>query len=315
MHYLFSGSRLHSLRLKISRWEPLQTINRYILNTIVLATIMTSAVGQTVAAFAGADATTQGSWKGKYGSDGYLVIGESTKLPGYLPPFGPKGALDYSWVSSTYGWAASTTDIRALQKSTATDRIAAAWYSEAFSLDLPFSDHATHLVAVYCLDWDHVGRAQTVDVLDANTGAILNTQSLTSFGAGTYLVWNLSGHVRLRFSQTAAGLNAVVSGIFFGGATAPTCSVTKIPNGLPAFTVLCKGAADNNSTLYYANTDGSQTTQIYGIDGLVCLAYINGKSVPWTVPLPSPITVQAASAVFQCSGSTGTPTQSVITWP
>jgi hypothetical protein len=50
--------------------------------------------------------------------------------------------------------------------------------------------------------------------LDPN-GNVLNTQSLTSsFNGGVYLVWNVTGHVKLRVTLTA-GANPVASGLFF----------------------------------------------------------------------------------------------------
>ena len=70
-----------------------------------------------------------------------------------------------------------------------------------------------HQVAFYFVDWDSYGRNLRVQVLDtANT--VLDTQNLTSFASGTYLVWQLSGHVKLRVTNLGAG-NPVLSGIFF----------------------------------------------------------------------------------------------------
>lgn len=75
-----------------------------------------------------------------------------------------------------YIWAASTSDVRGLQKASSPgDRIAATWYaSGSFTIDLNFNDGAQHQLAVSCLDWDlgagwAVGRVQTVSVLDAAT--------------------------------------------------------------------------------------------------------------------------------------------------
>jgi hypothetical protein len=106
--------------------------------------------------------------------------------------------------------------VRALQKlSNPTDRIAATWYSgNPFIIDTNITDSASHQVALYCLDWDSANRQQTIDVLDSN-GAVLNTQTLTtSFNGGVYLVWNVTGHVKFRVTSSA-GVNAVVSGLFF----------------------------------------------------------------------------------------------------
>ena len=70
---------------------------------------------------------------------------------------------------------------------------------------------------MYFLDWDLSGRIQTVEILDAGSGAVLNTQTLSDFGSGKYLVWDLKGNVRVRLTKVS-GFNAVLSGLFFGPA-------------------------------------------------------------------------------------------------
>jgi hypothetical protein len=66
------------------------------------------------------------------------------------------------------------------------------------------------------VDWDNNGRVETVQIVDANTGAVLDTRNLSNFANGTYLIWNLSGHVRVNVTwTTGSGTNAVVSGVFF----------------------------------------------------------------------------------------------------
>ena len=81
-------------------------------------------------------------------------------------------------------------------------------------MDLNITDGNTHQVALYCVDWDTFVRRERVDVLDGN-GNLLDTQNLnSSFHNGVYLVWNLSGHVKLRVTLTG-GANAVASGLFF----------------------------------------------------------------------------------------------------
>ena len=53
------------------------------------------------------DTTTQGTWIGTYGAQGYDVVGGPSSLPGYATVT-PSG-------QSTYVWTASSTDPRALQ--------------------------------------------------------------------------------------------------------------------------------------------------------------------------------------------------------
>ena len=164
------------------------------------------------ASFVGTDATTSGSWKTSYGSDGENVIADSAAYPSYV-------SVTPSGISS-YTWSASTTDSRAAQKvASSTDRIAACWYAAgALSLDLKFNDAATHRAAFYLLDYDGYGggRTERIDILDSNTGAVLATQSASAFTGGKYQVWNLSGHVVVRITNTNGASNAVISGLFFG---------------------------------------------------------------------------------------------------
>jgi len=157
------------------------------------------------------DAATQGNWKSKYGADGYTVIGDSTVNPSYVTP---------SSTGFQYVWPSSTTDVRALQKAGASDRVAATWYSVgSFIIDLNFTDSAAHQVAIYCDDWDNYGpRVQTLDVLDTNSN-VIDTHTLSNFSNGQYLVWNITGHVKIR-ATTAQG-DAVIQGLFFGGAASP----------------------------------------------------------------------------------------------
>ena len=114
--------------------------------------------------------------------------------------------------------------------SSPTDRIAGCWYSAAspsFTVDLNFSDTAMHQVAFYFVDWDSGGRSLRVQMLDANN-VLLDTQNLTSFVNGEYLVWKLTGHVKLQVTNLG-GANPVLSGIFFGAATGNSVTVAPSP--------------------------------------------------------------------------------------
>ena len=155
------------------------------------------------------DTTTAGSWKGVYGADGYNIINDTASYPAYVSAT-PSG-------NASYTWASSTTDARAMQKgSSASDRVAACWYSSgSWNIDLRFNDSGTHQVALYLLDWDnYFGRSERVDILDANN-TLLDSRSVSGFVNGEYLVWNLSGHVIVRITNTNAASNGVLSGILF----------------------------------------------------------------------------------------------------
>lgn len=159
------------------------------------------------AQFLKTDATTQGSWTGVYGSSGYNVIGENAAYPSDLTVT-PGG-------ETFYLWAGSTTDARALQTApSSTARVAATWDTyTSFTVGLAFNDTAQHQIAIYSLDWDRLGRTQTISILDGTTNAVLDSRSITNFGNGLYLVWKVTGHVILQVTNT--GPNAVISGLFF----------------------------------------------------------------------------------------------------
>jgi hypothetical protein len=178
-----------------------------------------------LAAFVGVDATAQGTWRGVYGSQGYLLAPNDKQHPYSSIP-------DYASVhvneATTSIWDGSTNDPRALQKPGNSDRIAASWRSGgAFNVDLALSDGQTHRIALYFLDWDGSGapngRVERVDAEDATTGATFNSQTLgqasgdantaNRFTTGKYLIWNIRGHVR--FTITNLNSNAALSGLFF----------------------------------------------------------------------------------------------------
>ena len=75
----------------------------------------------TTARHIGDDLATQGTWRGQYGAEGYLVLMDHTAVPSYASVV-PSGKKDKVWSSST-------TDARALQKALTTGRIASCWYA------------------------------------------------------------------------------------------------------------------------------------------------------------------------------------------
>lgn len=152
---------------------------------------------------------TVGNWKGTYGTEGAIIVADSTSAPKY-GTVTPADKEDFTW-------ADSTEEERALKKSAADakDRLAACWYSEtALNIVINLKDDAEHQVAIYCLDWDTETRELTVEVQKADTGAKLDIQTVKDFHSGKYLVWNIKGHVKLHITKVGDP-NAVVSGVFF----------------------------------------------------------------------------------------------------
>jgi hypothetical protein len=175
--------------------------------------------GQAQAYFVGADVDTQGNWIGAYGADGRCLIGDPTspiQLPSYVH-VSSNGANQYLWSDSTL-------ERRALEQANGAGRVAACWYQQTgFSIDLNVTDGKIHRLAIYCLDWDQMGRAQSADILDPLSGRTLDSQTLTNFAQGKYLIWDIGGHVTLRLTKLA-GNNSVLMGLFFSSVPEPSSS-------------------------------------------------------------------------------------------
>ena len=169
---------------------------------------MTLAV-QASATFVKFDSTTQGTWKGVYGSNGWAIANDSTNFPTYAQ-------VNFNG-ETAYSWASSTTDLRALESGMTSGRVASTWYGSTFSIDINLTDGNAHQVGLYALDWDNQGRAETISVTDATSGAVLDSRSISGFSNGEWLVWNLTGHVTITLTQIGSNpnANAVASGLFF----------------------------------------------------------------------------------------------------
>lgn len=174
----------------------------------VIAPGTSSGGGSTSATFIGLDSTTSGSWIGKYGSNGYWIEGLSSMVPSFLT-VAPKGASGWTWVNDT------TTPSALLRPNSTTSRIASSWYATTtFDFNLSVTDSQRHRVSAYFLDWGNKGLQERVDILDASTGAVLNSQTISNFSTGIYATWDISGRVILRVTRLA-GKECDMSGLFF----------------------------------------------------------------------------------------------------
>jgi tRNA pseudouridine-54 N-methylase len=185
--------------------------------------------GPPAATYVRLDTTTQGTWTGKYGHDGFSIANDSTNNinPSYVTPSFTGDSL--------YTWSSTTTSPSALQDfsgaSGSGNLIASCYYSASgFNINLNLTDGNMHQVALYLLDYDSTRRAETISILNASNNAVLSTQSFSSFGSGEYAVWNITGNVIVQVAY-AAGDNAVVSGIFFdpmGTVAAPAATYVRV---------------------------------------------------------------------------------------
>ena len=159
------------------------------------------------ASFVKTDTTTQGNWIGVYGSDGAEVIHDQPDLPSYAT-VSPSGYHKYIWTTQT-------TDVRALQNPGGVGRVSACWFGyTSFTVNVNLNDGQSHVLSLYACDWDSKGRSEQIQISDAATGAVLDTESISSFSGGVYLTWAVGGNVAITVTKQA-GPNAVLTGIFF----------------------------------------------------------------------------------------------------
>ena len=172
------------------------------------------------AQFVGTDATTGGAWRSAYGHDGYDVVGDASPDNPSLPSYAQVGVTG----AYAYTWGTNTGSPYALQDAAGTGDVAATWFSDtSFDIHLNLTDGQAHAVSLYALDWDQLKgwnapRSERIDVLDAATGAVLATRTLSSF-LGAYVSFSIKGSVDIRVTNLVANNNAVIGGLFFGGAS------------------------------------------------------------------------------------------------
>ena len=218
-------------------------------------------LGGTTVTFTGENQITQGSWKQSYGADGYEVVGDTARYPSY--------ATVTAANKSDWTWQSAATGAGALQRATRPSRIAACWYSATgLSLDVNILDGGSHSLSLYFLDWDNAGRIQSIEVLDASNGALLDSRTIAGFANGIYLTWALSGHIKINIVSQVG--NAVLSGIFFGAATPSTespAAPTISPNGgsFTARQTVTLGTVSAGAEIRYTldGMDPSETSILY----------------------------------------------------
>jgi hypothetical protein len=217
-------------------------------STYTNCTFTTLSSSGSSASYVGLDTTTQGTWTPSYGADGFVIPNDETSITSYAT-VNVTGA-------STWTWATGTSDVRALQiYSGATARIASTYYAPStFSINVNITDGNTHKIALYLLDWDSGSRAETISILDASSHAVLNTQSFSNFQNGQFASWDISGSVIFQVTLTG-GENAVVAGIFFGGA---------VPIGPVITSVTATNITGTSATITWTTSEPSTSQVNYG---------------------------------------------------
>ena len=91
-------------------------------------------------------------------------------------------------------------------------------------MNVSLTDGTAHDIALYAIDWDNQGRSEQIQITNAATGAVLDTETVSNFSGGVYLDWRVSGDVAITVTRLA-GPSAVLSGLFLD---APPTTATPV---------------------------------------------------------------------------------------
>ena len=155
----------------------------------------------------------QGNWVNTYGSQGYVLAGWTGGTSDLTSLGAATVTLDQG---SRWCWNCSTTDVRALQDPTQTQRHAATYYDpNQLALHLSFPSAYSGTMHLYAVDWDSTARRESITVNDGSGPHTVNLTTDFSQGAWTSFPITVAagGTVTITATRTA-GINAVIAGIF-----------------------------------------------------------------------------------------------------
>ena len=203
--------------------------------------------------------------------------------------------------------AAVTVTVAALDQPPSSPTLVSATASSATEVDLVWTASTDNVdVAGYQI-------FRNGSIISSVSGPTLKFADTTVNAKSTYVYTVEAFTAGGNCSPASNGIQVTTPANPFTAPQKPSCSVTKQDGNL-SFTIFCNAPSGSNSTVDF-KSDGNQTSFPYGIDGLGCIAYVNGGPVPFTVPLPNPLNLPSMSATFLCASPNGTPEQSTIVWP
>ena len=126
----------------------------------------------------------------------------------------------------------STSDVRALEHPAGGSRRAAALSGDHVSVDLTFAAGYTGVAHLYVLDWDAAGRREVLKITDASGNREIDIASGFGNGAWVHVPVSVRPDQSLTIAaDRLAGQDAVLSGIFLGGAGVPPAPPPDPPCG------------------------------------------------------------------------------------
>ena len=217
---------------------------------LILAVCMTASIAVTISAedVFKKDTTTSGNWVGKYGSEGYMLPGETQDAPVVNLPDDVEISVTNIYGNPTAHWVwweqAKNPECPTDQQpdpnaafwidTEKTLRRAGCFYdSEGVDVTVDVGD-ATKQIALYLHDFDgkvNAPRIGEVILMDADMNELAVTE-VSDYTSGIYIIAEVTGKVTFEVLKTGESANMAVNGIFVdpvGGAP-----VTEAPAEEPA---------------------------------------------------------------------------------
>ncbi len=184
---------------------------------------------EATAEFVGIDARTQGNWRGKYGRDGFYIVGDldsenNPTQPDYFE-------IDGGRFHRKSGHGPRYVDMdqtRFLLKAHEDAKKRAGFPpGSGYSKNqqeylLEFTDGQTHTLTLYAAGGHNNGYSTQIKLVDASTGEVLDEREFRAKGEdqGRYISWNVSGSVRLHYNKIKGGFGNYLNGFFLDPADA-----------------------------------------------------------------------------------------------
>lgn len=208
-----------------------------------------------------------------FGSDGSFLPVVIAKPPAYATLAASAGAFSWTWPSGI-----------------------PCWYNAApFALTIDTSG-GQHELTLWVLDYDRFGRTETLEIKDASSGIILDSETAANFQSGLYLSWIISGNVMVEVVSTGP-VNGVLSGIYFN----PPAGSSSTTTAAPVHNVSLTWTAVSNATSYNIYKNSALLTST------ASTSYTDAN-----VPAGSVITYGIAAVV---GGTAGAVVNSTVTVP
>jgi hypothetical protein len=141
----------------------------------------------------GADKTTSGNWIGKYGADGYMLVGGATNIPSYVT-FNPAN------INFVMGKSTSDDEPETLWYPDGKHRFLAAWFNNhraPMVFSFRFNDEKTHRVTFYMVDYKSGVRAGTLSIIDPYTGTEFGSLYFNNYKTGEYVTVDVRNYANI----------------------------------------------------------------------------------------------------------------------